>query len=110
MEAKFLVFMEIPKQSTHIDLLSPQEAKKLRIDALVLAAGITPNTSLFADQLKLDSNGFILLMGRTQMTNIPGVYAAGNVTDHFYRQAAISAGDGMKAAYDAVEFLRSGAR
>ena len=90
---------------THIYL---SNGELLSIDSLVLAVGIIPNSSLVQGHLQLDEEGFILLEGRTQKTSVPGVFAAGNVTDPRYRQAGISAGDGMKAGYDALEFLKSG--
>ena len=92
---------------TAVDVSSEGKRYRLNIDALILALGIEPNTSLFADYLACDEQGFLLLEGRTQKTNIAGVVAAGTVVDGRYRQAAISSGDGMKAGYDVLEFLRT---
>lgn len=74
------------------------------IDGVFLAIGHKPNTQLFTGKVKLD-NGYIAVNNRTQATSIPGVFAAGDVEDHRYRQAGISSGDGIKAALDADMFL-----
>ncbi len=70
-----------------------------------MAIGHKPNTALFKDSVKLDANGYILLQGHTHATSIPGVFAAGDVEDHRYRQAGVAAGSGIKAALDADFFL-----
>ncbi|NGX47422.1 MAG: Thioredoxin reductase [Chlamydiae bacterium] len=80
--------------------------QKLAVDHVILAAGVVPNTNLFQGQIEMDEEGFIILEGRTQKTSVLGVFAAGNVTDMHYRQAITAAGDGTKAGYDVVEFLR----
>jgi len=90
---------------THLELSTENGAESLSVDHLVLAAGIIPNSELFEGELPLDEKGFVVVEGRSQKTSIPGVFAAGNVTDPNYRQAAISSGDGMKAGYDVVEYL-----
>lgn len=74
------------------------------IDGVFLAIGHKPNTELFVGKLKLDE-GYIAVHNRTQATSVPGVFAAGDVEDHRYRQAGVSAGDGIKAALDADMFL-----
>lgn len=82
-----------------------QETTVMPIDGVFLAIGHKPNTKLVQGSLKLDDNGYIVVEGRTQATSIPGVYAAGDVEDHRYRQAGIAAGSGIKAALDADAWL-----
>jgi thioredoxin reductase (NADPH) len=78
----------------------------LPTDGVFLAIGHVPNTSLFKQSLALDELGYITLKGRSQKTNIQGIFAAGDVADHRYRQAGVAAGDGIKAALEAIEFLQ----
>lgn len=79
---------------------------ELKVGGVFLAIGHEPNTAIFNGQIKSDSNGYILVKSPTQETNIEGVFAAGDVSDNRYRQAGVAAGDGIKAALDALAFLR----
>ena len=77
----------------------------LAIDGFFLAIGHKPQTDLFKGAVDLDEQGFIKVSGHSQATNLPGVFAAGDVCDPHYQQAIVAAGTGAKAALDAQEFL-----
>ena len=80
------------------------EESILPVQGFFLAIGHKPNTDLFKGILDMDKVGYIIPVEHT-MTNIPGVFAAGDVTDHRYRQAVTAAGDGCRAAIDAERWL-----
>jgi thioredoxin reductase (NADPH) len=81
--------------------------REFRTDGLFLAIGHDPATSLFRGVLDLDPNGYILVKEPTTATSIDGVFAAGDVVDHIYRQAVTAAGMGCKAAIDAERWLEA---
>ncbi|MEN9918897.1 MAG: thioredoxin-disulfide reductase [Bacteroidota bacterium] len=82
-----------------------EEKLDLPVDGFFLAIGHKPNTDIFAKQLKLDDVGYIITTPGTPKTNIPGVFAAGDVADSVYRQAITAAGTGCQAAIEAERYL-----
>jgi thioredoxin reductase (NADPH) len=86
------------------------EEMDLKVDGLFVAIGHTPNTRLFEGQLRMDGAGYILTdtnKSKLSATNIPGVFACGDVQDSRYRQAITAAGSGCAAALDAEHYLES---
>jgi thioredoxin reductase (NADPH) len=81
------------------------EEREMTTDGVFMAIGHDPNTSLFAGQVGLDDNGYVLVQEPRTHTDVLGVFAAGDVTDTIYKQAVTAAGQGCKAAIDAERFL-----
>ncbi len=86
------------------NLVSGAEAE-IEVKCVFVAIGHTPNTAPFKGVLDMDENGYLLQQGGTTATNVPGVFAAGDVSDHRYRQAVTASGQGCAAALDAERHL-----
>ncbi len=80
--------------------------RELEIDGAFIAIGHRPNSDIVRDQVETDENGYVQVEGRSTRTNLAGVFAAGDLVDHTYRQAVTAAGSGSAAALDAEAYLR----
>ena len=87
--------------------LKTNNITELKVDGLFIAIGHDPATSLFKDQLEMDKEGYLITKADSTITNIPGVFAAGDVKDKIFRQAVTAAGMGCMAALEAEKHLSS---
>ncbi len=96
-----------PKSVKGIKIKSTKDnsVKELKVDGLFIAIGHDPATSLFKDQLKMDKEGYLITKPDSTQTNIPGVFAAGDVKDKIFRQAVTAAGMGCMSALEAEKYL-----
>jgi len=93
---------------THATLRNPEtaETRDCPFDGAFIAIGHEPQSALFADQVEVDDGGYVVTEGKSTRTKLPGVFAAGDLVDHTYRQAVTAAGSGCQAALDAEWYLR----
>ncbi|MGH2857405.1 MAG: thioredoxin-disulfide reductase [Solirubrobacteraceae bacterium] len=83
--------------------------RSLEVTGAFIAVGHDPQSQLVQGQVEIDDAGYVVTQGRSTLTNVPGVFAAGDVVDHTYRQAITAAGSGCQAALDAEWYLRDSA-
>ena len=78
---------------------------ELEVSGLFIAIGHDPRSELVVGQVQLDAEGYVMTDGKSTRTNLPGVFACGDLVDHIYRQAVTAAGTGCQAALDAERYL-----
>ena len=83
------------------------ETQELKLDGVFIAIGHDPATQLFKDQLEMDKEGYLITKADSTETNVPGVFAAGDVKDKIFRQAVTAAGMGCMSALEAEKYLSS---
>ena len=88
-----------------VEVKTGNTSEKIACDIVSVGIGIQPNNELFKSALKCDKDGWILLEGRTQKTSLKGVFAVGDITEDSYKKAVAAGPDGIKAGYEAANFL-----
>ena len=94
-------------QAVRLKNVKTGEESEKGFDGVFIAIGHQPNTKIFEGQLEMNENGYLKVKGTSSLTNVEGVFAAGDVHDHVYRQAVTAAGSGCKAAIDAERWLEA---
>ncbi len=92
-------------EGAHIRNVATGETEEVALSGLFVAIGHTPNTDLFKGQIDLDENGYVITPGGSTRTSVEGVFAAGDVADHVFRQAITASGTGCMAAIEAERWL-----
>ena len=103
--SEYLTDAEGEMRAVKLRDLKTNAERETGVKCVFVAIGHTPNTAPFKGVLSMDENGYLLQQGGTTATNVPGVFAAGDVADHRYRQAITASGQGCAAALDAERFL-----
>ena len=91
--------------SVRVNNVKTNETQDIPVEGCFIAIGHKPNTDIFSGIINLDDEGYIITEGKSSYTNIPGVFACGDVQDHTYRQAITAAGSGCAAAIDTERWL-----
>jgi len=92
----------------HATLINTEtgEEREIPVSGVFIAVGHEPQSGLVRGQVDTDENGYVVTQGKSTRTKLPGVFAAGDLVDHTYRQAITAAGSGCQAALDAEWYLR----
>jgi thioredoxin reductase (NADPH) len=102
--SEYLTDEEGEMRAVQLTNLKTEEVKELELKCVFVAIGHVPNTKFLEGLIDLDDNGYIIQRGATN-TNVEGIFAAGDVADHVYRQAITAAGNGCQAALDAERYI-----
>jgi thioredoxin reductase (NADPH) len=103
---EFLTPFEVAEFIAGVRNTETGEERRLQITGAFIAVGHEPQSAIVEGQVDVDENGYVLTEGKSTRTKLPGVFAAGDLVDHVYRQAITAAGSGCQAALDAERYLR----